>query len=422
MDRLFRPKRALRPLAVPCPDGLCGALLVGVGLAAVVLIALLDLTTGPFLSCSIFYLLPVAACAWWGGFAHGVLVALAGSFAWFLIDRVEILNLPPVAAAWNGAIRFSTLTLVSSLVARLHASVLREARLARTDSLTGAANARTFYEEAGAEAERARRASRPLTLAYFDVDDFKRLNDRLGHAAGDDCLRHIVRTIQQAVDGSGLVSRLGGDEFALLLSDLEPEAAVALLTRLHAQLSHEMARGGWPVTVSVGAITFLRPAWDVDLLVRQVDALMYGAKRKGKARVEHAVVQEDQKHGAERRRTQRRATARVLCSREVRVRGEAEGRDELATVCDISVGGVGLLLENAFPVGTILVIEPLVPDTRALLARVVRVTADGSRRRHGCALSHRLSAEELGGWLGTAHHAYGLPAEGPSQKLSPTAG
>src|SRR5207247_8628556 len=125
-------------------------------------------------------------------------------------------------------------------------------------------------------------AALPRTLAYLDLDDFKQLNDRLGHAAGDKALQRVVQTIQVHLGGSGLLARLGGDEFALLLPEIGPEGAEVFLARLQGLLSQEMARGGWAVSMSVGAITFLRPLYEVDQMIQRVDLLMYGAKRKGK--------------------------------------------------------------------------------------------------------------------------------------------
>src|SRR5262249_5901959 len=145
-----------------------------------------------------------------------------------------------------------TLALTTSLVSRLHAGILRERLLARTDPLTGAANGRTFYEAVAAEAERARRADRPLTLAYLDLDDFKQLNDRLGHAAGDAALLRVVQTVQAHLRGSDLLARLGGDEFALLLPETEAEGAAALLVRVQRLVAEEMVRQGLPVTLSIG--------------------------------------------------------------------------------------------------------------------------------------------------------------------------
>src|SRR5262245_23499634 len=144
--------------AAPWPrDGLLGLLLLTGGLFLAWLVALLDYLTGPHLSFSLFYVAPVVACAWWGGFPHGIFVALAGAVGWHFVDLLENPLLPPAAGVWNGVVRFCTLALAGSLVARLHAGVLRERCLARTDPLTGAANARTFYETAATEAERASR-------------------------------------------------------------------------------------------------------------------------------------------------------------------------------------------------------------------------------------------------------------------------
>ena len=302
-------------------NGLREVFLITGGLVGVGLVALLDRMTGSRLSFSLFYLLPVAVCAWWGGLAHGLLLALAGAVAWHVVDLHENPALLTGSGVWNGVIRFCAFTLVSSLVSRVHAGMHRERRLARTDPLTGAANSRTFYEVARAEVERARRASRPLTLAYLDVDDFKLLNDRQGHAAGDNALRHIVRTIHLNLGNQGLLARLGGDEFALLLPEQDSQEASALLYRLQELLSTEMARGGWPVTLSVGAITFLRPVSDVHRMIPAVDVLMYKAKRKGKGRIEYAVVRYDQpRAGGERREVTRRAedalsaTAQFVCA------------------------------------------------------------------------------------------------------------
>lgn len=393
-------------------DGLLGILLLMGGLGLVALIGLFDYLTGPYLSFSLFYLIPVVACAWWGGSPHGTFVALAGAVVWHIVDLQENPLLPDAAGVWNGVVRFGTLVLACSVVARLHAGILRERRLARTDPLTGAANARTFYGAAAAEAERASRASLPLTLAYLDLDDFKQLNDRLGHAAGDKALLRVVQTIQLHLGGAGLLARLGGDEFALLLPGMGEDRAEAFLGRMQSLLSQEMVRGGWPVSMSVGAITFLRPLFDVDQMIQRVDLLMYGAKRKGKGRVEHTVIREGPSRPGPWEGAERRATARAICDRAARVRCEEQVTvEELAILRDISVSGVGVYATRAFPLDTVLVIEPLCAGARTLLARVVRVVPEGGGWMHGCVMAPSLTEEELGYWLGL-----GLPASESSAR------
>jgi diguanylate cyclase (GGDEF)-like protein len=380
-----------------------GTALTAASLLFVALVALLDFGTQSRLSFSLFYLIPAAACAWWGGFAPGVLLSLAGAVAWHVVDEFEDPTVPPTARLWNGLIRFCFLTLASNLVSKLHAGVLRERRLARTDPLTGAANGRTFYETAQAEASRAGRTLSPLTLAYFDLDNFKPLNDRLGHSAGDAALRFVVETTQLHLRNSDLLARLGGDEFALLLPETGAEGATDVLTRLQERLAPEMARKGWPVTLSIGAVTFLRPPPDVDLMIRRVDALMYAAKRKGRARIEHAVVYDALDYDEEQMEwTEGRATARVLCDRPARIwcEGQEGAPSEFAAVRDVSATGICLLLDRQHAAGALLIVESLSPDCRALLARVVRVDPEQRRWKHGCELSTLLSAEELRCWLG----------------------
>ena len=285
----------------------------------------------------------------------------------------------------------------------MHAGVRRERLLARTDSLTGAANGRTFYETAAIESERARRTSRPLTLAYLDLDDFKQLNDRLGHAIGDEALRHIVRTIRSQVRHTDLLARLGGVEFALLLPDMPADGMAALLDRIRDQASREMASKGWLVTMSVGAVTFLRPAEDVDQMVRLVDALMYAAKRKGKGRVEHKVVSHaPDDHFTQPAGAERRVTARLLCDRPARVRGDGHEDDTaaFATVRDISAGGIGIFSERQLVPGTLLIVEPLSFGAKTLLARVIHSVPTSGGWQHGCSLSTPLDGEELTLWVG----------------------
>jgi diguanylate cyclase (GGDEF)-like protein len=273
--------------------------------------------------------------------------------------------------------------------------------LARTDPLTGAANARTFYETTAVEAGRARRAGRPLTLAYLDLDNFNQLNDGLGHAAGDQALVHLVAVIRLHLRASDLLARLGGDEFALLLPEAGTDGAVALLARLQEKLAVEMAARGWPVSVSIGVVSYLRPPADVDRMIQRADALMYRAKRRGKGRVEHALVQGDEP-GEGGRGPERRATARILCDRSARVRpGGQDEHEEFAILRDISAEGVGLSLQQRLAPDTILVVEPLSNGARTLLARVVRVSPGEGGWLHGCVLSLRLSPDEIAQWLGS---------------------
>jgi diguanylate cyclase (GGDEF)-like protein len=369
----------------------CALLLAG-------LVALVDYGPGQQLSCLLFYLIPVALAAWWGGFAPGVLLSLVAAALRFLVREAHGPPQAPAVAFWDGAVHFGFFTLSSSLLSRLRLALAREQALARTDPLTGAANGRTFYERVGTEVQRALRSSRPLTLAYLDVDGFKEVNDRLGHTAGDELLRQVAAVIRAETRANDLVARLGGDEFALLLPEVSEASGAAALTRVHEALLQGMALRGWPVTFSIGAGTFLQPAAEVDDLVGYVDDLMYRVKRGGKNRLLHEVV-----HGlgCPPPPEDRRGAVRLPCARPVRVRVAGGGGAEpwSGVVRDVSAHGIGLCLDVRLPEETLLIIEPFAgPGDKTVLARVVRTAGRDDRWLHGCRLATRLSVEELGQW------------------------
>src|SRR6266487_1236022 len=197
----------------------------------------------------------------------------------------------------GGAVRIDALVLVSEAVARLRLAHARERELARQDALTGGPNARAFYEVAGAEIARARRYIHPFSVAYLDLDDFKLVNDRLGHLAGDAVLRSVARALSGVLRSSDVVARLGGDEFVVLLPEAGAAPARLATEKLRGALADVVPAHGWRMTASIGVATFLVPPESVDQLLAAVDRLMYRAKQGGK----NGVVHETRNEAAERR-------------------------------------------------------------------------------------------------------------------------
>lgn len=168
-------------------------------------------------------------------------------------------------------------------------------RLATTDALTGAVNRRSFLERAGAELNRSRRYGAPLSLVMMDVDHFKRINDTLGHARGDDALCRVVQVCGQVVRKEDVLGRLGGEEFALLLPQTSLEEAHHLVERLREHIAGSRMDDGHPgapavvLTASFG-VTSMRPDdLSVDDLLGRADAALYRAKAAGRNRVEQAA-------------------------------------------------------------------------------------------------------------------------------------
>ncbi|HLM56720.1 MAG TPA: GGDEF domain-containing protein, partial [Pyrinomonadaceae bacterium] len=150
------------------------------------------------------------------------------------------------------------------------------------------ANKRHFVELAEAELGRARRHGHPFSVAYMDVDDFKLVNDHLGHSAGDRLLKSVAETIRRDVRSIDVVARLGGDEFAVLMPETDGRAARAAVERLRDRLAFAARQQGWPVTFSIGVATWDEPPPSVDEVLRRADELMYAAKRGGKNSVRHS--------------------------------------------------------------------------------------------------------------------------------------
>jgi diguanylate cyclase (GGDEF)-like protein len=375
--------------------------ITGVSLLGITCLA--DYGAGPQLSFAVFYLLPIWLAAWWGGFAVGILFSLASALAWHVVGVAHAPGTAVYVHLWNGVVRFGFFAITSGLIAQLRTTLLHQRSLAQTDPLTGVANGRTFYERAQGEIQRSDRSGRPFTVAYLDLDNFKQVNDRRGHLAGDELLRQVARTMRRHTRAVDLIARLGGDEFVLLLPETDGPGALASLTRLRTALLREAARGGWPVTFSVGAATFLRPPGDVDVVIRRVDALMYRVKRGGKNRIEHEVLRDaGEAVAANQPKTERRATVRILCNHVARVSfaGGPDGTDQFARVKDISQQGVGVYLDHRLAEGTLLAVEPLCsPQVKSLLVRVVRARQEGGGWFHGCELSQALGEEDLQDWL-----------------------
>lgn len=169
------------------------------------------------------------------------------------------------------------------------AEALEEAqRLAITDSLTGLYNARYFSGRLVEEIQRAQRYSHEVALIIVDSDALKLVNDRLGHAAGNDLLVALARTIRLQVRASDLVARFGGDEFVILQPETAIESAQGTAERIRAAAYAASDAAGVERSVSVGVATFPASARDADSLFRAADSALYSAKRQGKNRVEIA--------------------------------------------------------------------------------------------------------------------------------------
>ena len=263
-------------------------------LLGTLLIAILDRTAdwqlGVNIELSLFFAVPIYLAIRFAGVRSGLLVAAAAC----------LLSMLPAGSTardpsalwlvyWTAGVHIAFFAVAAALAFE-HRRLLVERVAATTDFLTGVANRRGFYEMLNREIERGRRHGTPMTVLYVDCDEFKSINDTMGHPAGNKALARIGAILKENTRAVDTVARLGGDEFAVILVEMAAERSLEVVARLRRELQSAMTEGAWPITFSVGAVTFTTPPVDPDEAIRAADTLMYTAKRAGKDRVIHAIA------------------------------------------------------------------------------------------------------------------------------------
>lgn len=157
----------------------------------------------------------------------------------------------------------------------------KRAFLSETDPLTGLFNRRYLRNVLGLEMARVRRHPRPLSLIMFDIDDFKRINDRLGHAAGDEVLKKLAAVVRRGLRDQDCLARWGGDEFVVIAPETDLLGSYQLAERLRYRLAKQNFNVAGRITASFG-VCRVEYRDDVDGFLNRVDRLLYLAKERGK--------------------------------------------------------------------------------------------------------------------------------------------
>ncbi len=261
---------------------------VALVVAAAIFVAVVvgDYLTTYELNLTPFYLFIVLLVTWNCGWRWGVGFAALSFSAQLSIDYLS--GHPysrPIYFYINNANYFISYLVALMLTSQLKAQHNREKHTARLDHLTGVANQKGFYEALSVEIARCRRENAPLTLAYLDCDNFKAINDRLGHHEGDSLLRQVAQTISVNLRRTDVIGRLGGDEFAIVLPGSADGRAAAVIDKLRRELDAAMAEHGWPVTFSIGLGIFGEVPASEEVVIGFTDKLMYRVKASGKNNV-----------------------------------------------------------------------------------------------------------------------------------------
>ena len=252
-------------------------------LLLILMLAALDHTTGYELSFSIFYLLPIAFATWYAGTYQGVLLSIVSASVWLIVDITAgnqySRSFIPI---WNAGVRFLFFIVTAWLLTTVKAQLEKERIMARLDGLTGVMNGFAFTESAETILRIADRFDRTTAIGYIDLDNFKRVNDTLGHAEGDQVLKTVASVLLSSVRKADLVGRLGGDEFVVLLPETTYSGAATVFESIRESILKKAAERGWPIGLSIGAAVFLTAPSSLNEAIRLADTLMYRVKKSGK--------------------------------------------------------------------------------------------------------------------------------------------
>lgn len=204
-----------------------------ISVAFVAVLGIFDHLIGPELSFSVFYTVPILLSTWHGGRTAGLVISSFAAVSWLAADLTAGHQYSaPFIPFWNSLVRLAFFIIITVLLSIVKNKLALEESLADTDYLTNLKNSRAFYEHVEMESNRSRRYKRPFTIAYIDLDNFKYVNDAMGHEVGDSALKTVAETIRSNVRNSDIISRLGGDEFGCLFNETGYEAAEAIIRNI----------------------------------------------------------------------------------------------------------------------------------------------------------------------------------------------
>lgn len=259
------------------PFGPPRVLVLFLGLLGIFGLAGVDWAIGPEIGVAILYVMAIMAVTFHASWVDGAIVATIAAAAGLLGRLVGPNDLEVATVLWS---LFSELAVFLTFVLIMH-HIRRLVQLlehqSRFDALTGALNTRGLLELLQRERSRAERYNLAMTVVFIDLDEMKEVNDRMGHAGGDELLRRFAGKVSDSLRDEDLCARVGGDEFVVVLPDTDHRQAMSVVERLQLGV-HE-------ISASYGVATFLSQPPAIEDLISAADSMMYVAKRAGGNRV-----------------------------------------------------------------------------------------------------------------------------------------
>jgi diguanylate cyclase (GGDEF)-like protein len=247
------------------------------------LIGWLDYETGTEIRIFPLYFVPLGLLAWLYGLRVSFVAALFATFIWVIAFATASITY----SAWyvwvvNFFTQGTAFVFVAVVINKLHESLEHEKSLSRTDPLTGLSNRRSFYEGGEILLKICKREKKVVTLVYIDLDNFKLLNDKLGHKQGDLYLLQVAELLSGNLRESDLIARLGGDEFAVLMPDTDALGARDKMEHIHSRLLDLPTSKTIGVSASIGGVSYPVPLMSLEEMTTSADKVMYKIKESTK--------------------------------------------------------------------------------------------------------------------------------------------
>ena len=224
--------------------------------------------------------IPVLLASWYGGRKTGASIAALTALSLLLTNyNYSSEHFYISSSPYDSIVVLIAYLFISTIVTNFRKVHGIEIIAADTDALTGLSSSRKFYTELENELNRSKRYGHMLSLAYIDVDNFKNINDALGHPVGDELLIQLSRTLQISLRTTDTIARIGGDEFVCLMPETEQIAAKSAIVNTEKKMNESMKKHNWDVSFSIGVVTFEKLPEDVTQAVKLADDLMYQVKR-----------------------------------------------------------------------------------------------------------------------------------------------
>lgn len=234
--------------------------------------------------------LPVLLASWYGGSKAGASIAVLTAILLLATNwALGSFYSSTISLVYDSLVALFVYLFIGIIVTNFRKVHRVEAVAANTDSLTGVNSARRFYAELANEILRSKRYGHAFSLAYIDVDNFKQINDTLGHSIGDKLLIQLSKCLLESLRATDVVARIGGDEFVCLLPEAEQREARSALLKAEKALRDRMKKHGWDVSFSIGVVTFETSPDDVREAVQLADELMYEVKGNSKNNIAYKV-------------------------------------------------------------------------------------------------------------------------------------